>query len=83
MSDAAELSVTAVVTLVLGGVAAFVLALLIALGGYGSPKKVSPGPSARAASSAAPASSRSLEELEAEYPLDWDEPTQSASERQR
>jgi hypothetical protein len=85
MSDPAQLSVTSVVALVLGGVAAFVLALVIALGGYGhggaKKEKVSTASSAQPASSAAPAASGGLHELETEYPLEWDEPTQEAGKR--
>jgi ABC-type transporter Mla subunit MlaD len=71
MADPNELSVTTVVTLVLGGVAAFVLALVIALGGYGQGQAKKPTTTVRAE----PAPSASgAEQRDVEIPLDTTEP---------
>ena len=76
MAGSGELSVASVVALVLGGLAAFVLALVIALGGYGrgSAKKASNAMSAEPANGVAAGESAEAPEAESEYLLDMSEP---------
>jgi hypothetical protein len=76
MAGSGELNVASVVALVLGGLAAFVLALVIALGGYGSgsAKKAAKAMSAVPANRVAPGASAEVAEAEGEYPLDTSEP---------
>ena len=81
MGGSTEFSVASAVTLVLGGIAAFVLALTIALGGYGQgrAKRASTALSAEPARSAAPAASGEYpSEAEIEYLLDTGEPSAAA-----
>jgi hypothetical protein len=75
MAGSGELNVASVVALVLGGLAAFVLALVIALGGYGSgsAKKAAKAMSAVPANGVAPGASAEVE-AEGEYLLDTSEP---------
>lgn len=84
MAGSTDFSVASAVALVLGGIAAFVLALTIAWGGYGRGRapKASTAMSAEPARSAAPAASgESLSEAEIEYLLDTSEPSAAAGKR--
>jgi hypothetical protein len=76
MAGSGELNVASVVALVLGGLAAFVLALVIALGGYGrgGAEKAATALSAEPANVVAPAASAEVREAEGEYLLDTSEP---------
>ena len=76
MAGSGELNVASVVALVLGGLAAFVLALVIALGGYGrgSAKRAERALSAEPTNRAAAGVSADLPEAEREYLLDTSEP---------
>ena len=75
MSSAGQFNVTAAGALVLGGIAAVILALAVALGGYGH------GAKAKANASSA----GGVLETEVEYPLDSDtgEPTKPAEPLRR
>ena len=77
---APRFNVGVVVALVLGGVAALVLATALAVGGYGR-KSNAPSRSAMSAPPSAPPAASGLPEAEVEYLLDSGEPASTADER--
>ena len=81
MVGSSELSVTSAVALVLAGIFAFILALTIALGGYGRGGSRTAAASAEPIRGAAPAASAESSEAELEYLLDTSEPVTTAGKR--
>lgn len=75
MTGPADFNVTTAGALVLGGVAALLLATVIALGGYGRPADPATSVSASATAPSMPAVGGALPEAEVEYLLDSSEPT--------
>ncbi len=80
MPDPAELSLTTAVTLVLGGIAAFILALVLALGGYGRPRspRATAAPALPAPSVLASASGEAQPQ-EFELPVDTSDQTDTGT----
>jgi hypothetical protein len=81
MPDPNQLSVATTIALILGGIAAFALALAIALGGYGRGGKGSMASSARPTPSVAPGASSEAPGDEIEFPLETSEPLPATSGR--
>ncbi len=88
MSSSAEFNVTAATALVLGGIAAAILAFAVVLGGYGhgaaakgsvgSPPAASSAVGSRAAAKGSARGDNTMSETEVEYPLDTSGPTEQA-----
>lgn len=74
MTGSGDFNVTAAGALVLGGIAALLLATVIALGGYGRPRSHATPLSASASAPSIPATGGALPETEVEYLLDTNEP---------
>jgi hypothetical protein len=88
MSSSSEFNVTAAAAIVLGGIAAIVLALAVVLGGFGQGarakaafRSTGDAPSAATVRKAAPPANasegRAVPETEVEYPLDTSDPGSS------
>jgi hypothetical protein len=77
---APRFNVGVVVALVLGGVAALVLATALAVGGYGR-KSNAPSRGVVSAAPAAPSAASSLPEAEVEYLLESGEPASTAERK--
>jgi hypothetical protein len=75
MTSSGDFSVAAAAALVLGGIAALLLATVIALGGYGHTHGRSTSVSASGAAPGMRAAGGALPEAEVEYLLDTSEPT--------
>jgi len=67
MTGSGDFNVTAAGALVVGGIAALLLATIVALGGYGRPKDRATSVSASAAAPSTPAAGGALQETEVEY----------------
>ena len=74
----ADFNVSVVVAFVLAGIAALVLATVLALGGYGRPARRAALPGANGAVPTASATASALPEVEFEYVPDTTEPVPAA-----
>ncbi len=81
MTSPGDFSVTAAGALVLGGVAALLLATVVALSGYGRPHRQATPVSSSAAAPSMRAAGGALPETEVEYLLDTSESTAGSTKR--